>query len=160
MAVIADQDEIFTGLSGHHEFLRGSSTDGAAVCVDGNSLQSTAFKNPPVGLVHGRVRLFQIRFAGMKGVGVLHDEFTASHQAEPRPNFIAEFGLDLIKVDRQLAVGLQKIAGQTGDHFFVGWSEPKLAALAILEVEHDPLACGVALPATTPLPEFGRLKLR
>ena len=39
-------------------------------------------------------------------------------------------------------------------------TEAQLAALTVLEVEHDPLAGGVAGPATAALPELGGLQLR
>ena len=41
----------------------------------------------------------------------------------------------------------------------MGGSQPQGSALAVLEVKHDPLACGVARPAATALPELRRMQL-
>jgi hypothetical protein len=48
----------------------------------------------------------------MKGVGILHDEFAASHDAEARADLIAELRLDLVEIDRQLAVALDLAASR------------------------------------------------
>jgi hypothetical protein len=39
---------------------------------------------------------------GMEAVGVLHQELARAHDAEARPDLVAELGLDLVVVDRQL----------------------------------------------------------
>ena len=56
----------------------------------------------------------------MKGIGILHDKFSAAHQTEAGPNLIAELCLDLVKIDRQLAIGAQQVCGEGRDHLFVG----------------------------------------
>ncbi len=96
----------------------------------------------------------------MKGIGVFHDEFAATHQPEARPDFIAKLALDLIQAHRQLPVGAQQICSQGGDDLFMGGAKAELSFLSVLQVEHDPFACGIAGPATTPLPELSRLQLR
>ena len=45
-----------------------------------------------------------LRGVGVEGVGVLHEELAAAHEAEARPDLVAELGLDLVEVERQLAV--------------------------------------------------------
>ena len=45
---------------------------------------------------------------GVKAVGVFHDEFAAAHQAETRPDLITKLGLDLVQIERQLAVGAHR----------------------------------------------------
>ena len=90
----------------------------------------------------------------MEGISVLHDEFAATHQAKARANFVSEFVLNLIEGDGELAVGTQQFARQGGDDLFMGGTQTNLASLAILEVKHDSLASGVALPAATAFPQF------
>ncbi len=54
------------------------------------------------------------------------------HYAETRAPLIAEFGLYLIEVGRQFLIAFQLVADQVGDHFFVGWSEAEVAAVAVI----------------------------
>ncbi len=42
----------------------------------------------------------------------------------------------------------------------MGRTKPQFSALAVFEVEHDPLASGVALPTPALLPELSRVQLR
>jgi hypothetical protein len=47
----------------------------------------------------------------------------AAHDAEARPHLVAELGLDLVEVDRQLAVALELAPRDVGDHFFMRRAE-------------------------------------
>src|SRR5690606_41841656 len=47
----------------------------------------------------------------VEGIGVLHGEFAAAHQAEARPALVAEFGLDMVEIHRQLAPAVDLVAG-------------------------------------------------
>ena len=104
LAVIADQDQVFPGIRRHHELLGGGAADRSAIGIDRDGIQATTFKDAAVGLIHVAVGLAKIRFAGMEGIGVLHDEFAASHQAKAGTDLVAKFGLDLVQVHRQLPV--------------------------------------------------------
>ena len=90
----------------------------------------------------------------MEGVGVLHDELAATHQTETRTDLVTEFGLDLVHVDRQLLVAVQLVAGQIGDHFFVGRADAEFAIMTILDAQQ---LRAVLHPATGFLPQLGRL---
>ncbi len=50
-----------------------------------------------VGGAHILVGRGQALPVGVEGVGVLHDELAAAHQAEARPDLVAELGLDLVE---------------------------------------------------------------
>ena len=104
LAVIADQDQVFPGIRRHHELLGGGTADRSAIGIDRDGIQATTFKDAAVGLIHHAIGLAKIRFAGMEGVRVLHDEFAASHQAKAGTDLVAKFGLDLIEVHRKLPV--------------------------------------------------------
>ena len=158
-AVGAGQDQILAGLGGDHEFLAGGAADGTAVGLDRHGPQAAALEDAAVGPVHGAIGAAQAGLVGMEGIGVLHDEFPAPHQPEAGPDLIAELGLDLIKTDRQLAVGAQQVGGQFRHHLLVGGAEAEVPLLAVVQVEHDPLAGGVPLPAATAPPELGGLQL-
>jgi hypothetical protein len=51
-----------------------------------------------------RYSRFQVLERGVKGIGVLHGELAPAHDAEARPDLVAELGLDLIEVPRQLPI--------------------------------------------------------
>ena len=140
--------------------MAGGAADRTAVGFHGHRLQSAAAEDAPVGAVHGGIGLAQRGFVGVEGVGVLHDEFAPPHQTEAGADLIAELGLNLIKIHRQLPVGTQQVCRQGRDHLLVGGAEAQFPALAILQVKHDAFAGRVAGPAATPLPEIGWLQLR
>ena len=152
--VIADQDQVFASLRCDHEFLGGGTTDGAAVGIHRHRLESAALEDASVGLIHHGVGRLQIGFVGVKGIGIFHDEFTPTHQAEPGADLIPELGLHLVKVHGKLPVGAQQLASQAGDHLLMGRSQTQLAPLAVFQVKHDPFAGGVPLPSATALPEL------
>ena len=72
----------------------------------------------------------------MKGIGVFHHEFAGTHHPKTRADFITEFGLNLIKIKRQLLVAANFRAGNVGNHFFVGRAKTKLAFVPIGNFQH------------------------
>ena len=72
----------------------------------------------------------------MKRIGIFHDEFTRTHDAEARPNLIAKLGLNLIKVNRQLAITFNLTPHDVGNHFLVGWAKTKIPIVTILNLQH------------------------
>ena len=57
--------------------------------------------------VHLVVGLAHAVLVDVEGVGIFHDEFARTHDAEARTDFVAELGLDLVVVDGQLLVAAQ-----------------------------------------------------
>ena len=72
----------------------------------------------------------------MKGIGVFHHEFARAHHTKTRADFITEFGLNLIKIKRQLLVAANFRAGNVGNHFFVGRAKTKFALVPIGNFKH------------------------
>ena len=93
----------------------------------------------------------------MERVGVLHDELARAHHAEARANLVAELGLDLIEIDRQLLVAAQLAARDVGDHFLMGRTVREFAVVPILEAQQLRPVFG---PAAGFLPQFCRLNCR
>ena len=89
-----------------------------------------------IGVVHVAVFALQVRVVRVEGIGVLHHEFARAHDAEARPDLVAELGLDLVEVERQLAVGADFPARDVGDDFFVGRAETEIALVPVLDLEH------------------------
>lgn len=85
--------------------------------------------------MHGLVTLTGSLIADVKGVGVFHDEFASAHQAKARANFVAEFGLDLIEIDRELAIGMDFPPRNIGDNLFMGGAEAVIPVMAALKTE-------------------------
>ena len=104
--------------------------------------------------MHAVVGDLQRRLVGMEGIGILHDEFAATHQAEARTDLVTELGLDLVQIDGQLFVAVQLVAHQVGDDFFVGGACTELTVVAVLQAQQFGT---VLLPATRFLPQFCRL---
>ena len=157
IAGIAAYDGVFAGLREHLKFMGLTSSDRAGVRFNGAKAQTATAEDPLIGLVHVVVfpaAVFDIR---VKTVSVLHDEFATAHQAEAGPWFVAKFCLNLIKIERQLAIGAHGTAHQIGDDFFVGRTETEVALIAIFETQE---LFTVHLPSAALLPKFRRRRDR
>ena len=88
------------GLGRHHEFMRVIAAHYTGVCLHGKSLHAAPLKNAHVGVVHFLVADKGGFVIGVKAIGIFHDEFARAHEAKARADFIAEFGLYLIKIER------------------------------------------------------------
>ena len=79
----------------------------------------------------------------------------AAHHAETRADLVAELGLDLVEVHRQLAVALQLAARDVGDDFLVRRPGDEIALVPVLDAQQLRAVLG---PAAGFLPELGRLQ--
>ena len=132
-------------------------TNGAGIGLDRAEVEAQPGKNRGVSLVHAPVGLFLRRLINMKGVGVFHDELSGAHHAKARPNFVAEFGLDLEQIDRQLFVAFDLAFGDLCDDFFVGGSKTEGALMSIFQsTQLGP----VELPPARLFPQLARLNHR
>src|SRR5262249_8672888 len=88
-------------------------------------------------------------------VGILHRELADAEEAGLGARFIAKFRLNLIPDLRQLFVRSQLTSRNISEDLFVGHTKAIISPLAVLEAKH-----GLAhdCPATTLLPEFGRME--
>ncbi len=93
----------------------------------------------------------------MEGIRVLHQELARAHHAKARPDLVAELGLDLVQVQRQLTVAFHLTAHQVGDDLLVGRAEAELALVPVLDLEH---LRAEQRPAASLLPQFGGLHRR
>ena len=142
------------GVGDHHELVRRRAADGAGIGLHHGVVEFAGLEDPPIGIAHGDVGLVQAVAVRMEGVGVLHHELAAAHEAETRADFVAELGLDLVEVEGQLFVAAHVVPHQIGDHLFGGRRE---AEAAIVTVGHPQQFLAVNLPAARFLPKFGRL---
>jgi len=154
---VAEGDIVFAGFGQHVELVRASAADGAGIGLHRAEVQTQTGEDVAVCLVHTVVRFLQRFLAQVEGVGVLHQEFAATHQAEAWADFVAELGLDLEEVDWQLLVAVQLVARQVGDDFFVGRADAELAPMTVLQAQQ---LGAVLLPAPGFLPQLGWLDRR
>src|SRR5476649_587996 len=151
---VAEHDIVFTGFSQHLELVGASAADGTVIGCHWTEIQAQAREDVAIGLVHAVVGLLQRSVVHVEGVGVLHDELAAAHHAETWADLVAEFGLDLVQVDRQLFIAVELIAGQVGDHFFVSRTCSEFTIMAILDAQQ---LRAVLFPAPRLLPQLCRL---
>ena len=153
----AGGDGVFAGFGKHHEFVGEVAADSAGIGFHGAEVEAHAGEDLVIGLLHGGVALVRAFVVHIEGVGVLHQEFTAAHEAEAGAHFVAVLGLDLVQVQGKLAIGLHFAAQEVGHHFFVGRAEAVVAVVAVLEAQEF---LAVLLPAAGLFPEFAGLDHR
>ena len=81
-------------------------------------------------------------------------EFTDADEAGTWAGFVAELGLNLVKVDGQVAIAADVAAGEVGDGLLVCGAENHRALAAVLQMEQGGAEC---LLASALLPEFDGL---
>ena len=116
--------------------MRTAAADGAGIRCNCAEFQSKSGEDTTVGLVHHIVGSFQTFEVGVERIRVFHQEFAGAHHAETRAHFIAEFGLNLVEIDRQLTIAADFSARDVGDHFFVGRSKAELIVVAVFNFQH------------------------
>ena len=144
----------FAACRDSHEFMGSIAANGAGVCFNRSVVEPAAVKDAGVGIIHLLIGLIKARFIRIEGIGILHDEFAASHEAEAGPLFITELALDLIKARRQLTVGMELILNEGGNHFFMRWAQAEFSAVAIPHTEHFR---PIDIPTAAFLPPLGGL---
>ena len=131
VGAIGESDVVLAGLGQHMELMAGGAADGAGIGFHRAIIQTKAIKDGAVGAVHDLVGVCQGIHIGVERVSIFHDEFPRAHDAEARANLVTEFGLDLVKIGRQLFVAVQLITHHVGDHFLMGWPQAERIVVAI-----------------------------
>ena len=144
IVAIGERNRILAGFGQHVKFLRGAAADAAAVGLHGAKFQTHAGENTRVSLEHQPIAFSQARLVDVKGIRILHEKFAGTHHAEARANFIAEFGLNLIEIDRQLFVAAQFPPCDVGNDFLVCRAVGEFAIVAVLEAQQFRTVLGPA----------------
>ena len=109
--------------------------DVAGVGPHGAEGEAHAREDALVRLVHGLVACARTGFITIKRVRVLHREFAPAHDAKARAALVAEFGLNMVKVDRQLFIAFELVAYDVSDHFFGRRLDDEVAVVTILQAQ-------------------------
>ena len=128
-----------------------AAADRAGIRLDGPVAQAAPVEDAAVRVVHVAVLALAVLQVGVERVGVLHDELPPAHEAEARPDLVPELGLNLVQVERQVAVGTHLAADNIGDHFFVRRPEAEVAVVAVLDAQQ---LLAVRIPAPALPPQF------
>ena len=127
--------------------------DRSGIRLDDHEFQAAPTEHRGVGLAHAVVRDGELRLIGMEAVPVLHQELARAHDAEARADLISEFGLNLVQIQRQIAIGADVVSHEIRDRFLVSGSENVLSIVPILLSKK---LLPILLPAAGLLPKLGR----
>jgi hypothetical protein len=137
--------------------VRGQAADRARVGVHRAELELHPGEDARVRVVHRLVAAQHAGLVDVERVRVLHDELARAHHAEARADLVAELGLDLVEVDRELPVAADLPAHDVGDHFLVRRAHHEIALVPVFQAQH----VGTHLfPAAGLLPQLGGLDHR
>jgi len=128
-------DEVLAGVGNDLEFMAARASDGAGVRRHGAEFQAQALKDAGVGGIHGVVAGLRAGLIAVEGISVLHGEFASAHQAEARAALVAELGLDVIEIARQLAPAVDFVAHDVGNDFFGRGLQHEVAAVPVLDAQ-------------------------
>ena len=78
------------------ELVRAGTPNRSGVRRDRAKSETEPIEDPGVASVHFPVGFLETRLVRVERIGVLHHELARAHDAETRPDFVAEFGLDLV----------------------------------------------------------------
>ncbi|CCJ85275.1 hypothetical protein BN133_1652 [Cronobacter dublinensis 582] len=151
---VGEDDIVFAALRQHLELMRRAAANRAGIGLYRTEIETHTAEDFAVGLIHCVVRLLQRFLGGMERVSVFHQELARAHHAETRAHFVAEFGLDLEEVERQLLIRAQLVTDQIGDNFFMRRAENERAIAAIDNAQQ---LRAVLLPAAALLPQLSWL---
>jgi hypothetical protein len=126
---------VFPRLRENHELVRRRPADVSRVCFNRDVIERASRENAAVCVAHFLVCLAQRFDRRVERVGILHRELAPAHQSESRAQLVAEFRLDLIEVDRKLAIRIHRIAHDVGDHFLSRRRVDEVAIVAILDAQ-------------------------
>ena len=134
----------------------------AAAYSAGVSLYRSEVKSAPredllVRFVHVLIALVETFLVAVERIRVLHDELSAPHQSESRSCLVSVLRLDLVKIHRQLSVGVDVCPHDVCEYLLMRRSEAELTSVSVL---YSPELRSVRVPSAGFLPELRRLDSR
>jgi hypothetical protein len=126
----------------------------ADVRADRDGLEAEPFERAHVRAVLGPVARIEAGVVAVAAVGVLHDELADADQPAPGAWLVAPLGLEVVDLQRQLAIRLHHVGQQEPHDLLVGHGQDHVPAVAILEPAE--LRPDGVVPAARP-PDVGRV---
>ncbi len=99
----------------------------------------------------GPILLVQPLPIPVEAVAVFHGELAHANQAAAGAGFIPPFGLDVVDERGELAIGMDDVPHQVGDHLLVGHGQHHIPARAVL---HPPHLRADLIPSARLLPDL------
>ena len=130
------EDFALAGLGQDDELVAEVATDRTRIGHHGNDSHAQSSEGPQIGDEHSVVAVAGPRIVEIERIGVLHQEFTAAHDAEPRPDLVPELPLDVIEIDRQILVRSYRCPENLCHHLFVGRPIEDVTLVTILDAQH------------------------
>ena len=120
-------------------------------------VESGSAESREIRVDHGLISLHERGFVGVERIRVFHDEFASPHQTEPGTDFVAEFHLNLVQVQRQLPIAVDFAGDQIGDRLFMRAAQDHVVQVTVLEAHL--LFADRQVPSRL-LPQLGRTEDR
>src|SRR5439155_24455082 len=153
IAVLAVHVLVLTDLGEDQELVVEPSPDLSGISLDHHVAEPTPIEDPPVRVLHRAVGPRQPLVVPIEGVRVLHQELAGTQEPEPGPELVPVLPFGLVEGDREVLVAGELAGDERGHDLLLGGTETQLAAMAILELEHQ---VAVDLPSPRDLPRIGR----
>ena len=135
VALRAIDDRIFARGGNHLKLFAQVTTDSTAVCGHCTVLQAKTVEDFSVGIRHHLVAGLGGGDVPVKAVGVFHGELAPAHQTKTGTALVAELGLDLVEIFRQLLVAANFLAGDVGDDFFARRLHNKVTTVTVFDAQ-------------------------
>jgi hypothetical protein len=148
------EDLALAGVGQDDEFVAEIAADRAGGGPHRDGLQPHAREGAEVGDEHAAVARLGALAVEVEGVGVLHQELAAAHDAEARAHLVPELPLDVVEVARQVAVAAGIGAEDFRHHLLVGRAVEHVPVVPVLEAQH---LRAIGVVAAGLAPEIGGL---
>ena len=142
---VGERDVVLAGRAGRHVLVGPDAAHRPHVGLHPVPLEAGAVEDPVVGAGLEVVGGAQALLVAVEGVGVLHDELARAQDPGARPRLVPLLGLDVVRHQRQVAVGADGPGHVEGDGLLVGHGQHHLRAAPVLELEQlvDPVAAAL-----------------
>ena len=128
-----------------------ASSDQSGFGLNGPEFQSASSKDADVGVHHLLVPHVQPLLIDVKGIRVLHDEFSGPHDAKARSDLIPKFGLDLVENERHLSIRSDLFSGDVRHDLLMGRPQAEVPIVSIFQPAQF---LSIGLPAMALLPNL------
>ena len=153
-AAVAQDERVLAEVVEDHELVGARAAHDPDVGADHDRVQPEPLEDPDVRAAVLLVAHVEAGLVAIAAVRVLHHELADADEAASGARLVAELRLEVVELDRQLAVALDEVAEQDGDDLLVGHREHHVALAAVLEA--DELRPDLE-PAPALLPDLRRM---